>query len=98
MKPDNGDDSPREYEGIYRWHYECAALRIAVGRWCFGLFRKYESWTLVFARDVPWREMMHPHCRLRFIGKRGPRQPCGHLGHCDRETTVLQILECTKLS
>lgn len=99
---DIGDTADHEYEGIFHSHWECGGLDILVGRRFFGLLPRREYWDLQVAAGVRWPEMEVADIgtykyRFRFIGRRGPRNRCGHMGMCHRETVVLKVLECKRL-
>jgi len=106
MRPkslDNGDTADREYDGIYHSHWECGGLDVVVGRWLFGLLPKREYWHLRVDDGVTWPDMEVADIgtykyRLRFLGRRGPRERCGHMGMCHRAATVVKVLECKRLT
>lgn len=101
----------REYEGIYRAHWELACLLVKTGQkriLCFG--PRVERWWPEFPTDfeLPWSEQFggQPVQRIkkpryfamRFLAIPGPVGRFGHRGTCRREARITKVIEAVEIA
>lgn len=96
-------DLVREFQGVYVAHWEIARFEVRVGRGLLG-FPKIEKW---YAQFPPGFELPDapPLARgpgrkyaMRVKGRLGPKGRFGHLGICNHQLEVTEVLSCEPTS
>lgn len=95
----------REFAGVYVDTWEAPRLVVEAGRRFFGLWVRRQRLLVTFPGTFelpPRRNAEDPRrgparfFNLRVRGSLGPKGAYGHMGACEHELQVDEVLECTE--
>jgi hypothetical protein len=93
------------FEGVYVAHWEVSRFAVLGSRVLGLLWRGVHKWRPIFpagfrlpdeATGTSLRRGPPHFYRMRVLGALGPRGHFGHLGICERELTIAEVLACER--